>query len=222
MKSSGAFSELEVAGHEPAILYVPASERPLPLIVASHGAGGVAEFECEYWRQLSEDRAIIVCPRGVRTRNDQPSGYFYRTHLTLETEVLAVVAAARRTLGERVAPDGGLYAGFSQGAIMGAGMIAPHGAYFPHLVLIEGGYEYWSPQKAQQFKASGGRRVVFVCGTPWCRDHAQQPAQWLVQAGVEARVEFALAGHTPSGPVMRVTRAALPWLLAGDARWRSE
>lgn len=209
----GQTRPLLVRGHLPAVLFLPPGEEPSPLLVASHGAGGIPEAECDYWRRLTRDRTIVVCPRGVPLRADSPSGFFYKTHLDLEREVTAVVEAVRQELGPRVAPEGGTYAGFSQGAIMGAAMIPAHAEQFPYLVLIEGGYEYWSLRKARTFATQGGKRVVFSCGTRWCADKSKQPATWLREAGVEVRIESAPeTGHTPGGAVMEQTRSALPWL----------
>lgn len=103
---------------------------------------------------------------------------------------------------------------------MGAPMIIDHGNRFPYLALLEGGYEYWSPANARRFARTGGKRVLFVCGTQWCADKTQTPAEWLQQANIEVRIEYARgAGHTPTGEVMTRTRDALPWLTQGDALW---
>lgn len=216
---TSGFDELPVPGFLPAVVFAPASTPSAPLIVASHGAGGMPEWECEYWRRLSRGRAFLLCLRGERTSNASPSGYFYRTHLALGREFRAALAAFRERFAS--APrSAAIYAGFSQGAIMGAPMIVEHAAEFPYLTLIEGGYEYWSAATARSFARHGGKRVLFVCGTQWCADKSEIPARWLRQANVEVRIEHAPgAGHTPGGEVMTRTSEALPWLTAGDAAW---
>jgi predicted esterase len=216
----GAFEALEIPKFLPAVVFAPSLPGSHPLIVAAHGAGGMPEHECAYWRRLSQGRAYLLCPRGERTNNLRPSGYYYRTHLALEQELNAALEAFRRRF-PGVSRGSTLYAGFSQGAIMGAALIADHGDEFPYLALLEGGYEYWSPAKAQRFARAGGKRVLFVCGTQWCADKTELPAQWLRRANVGVRIEYAPgAGHTPSGEVMNHTRIALPWLTAGDEVWQ--
>lgn len=214
------FQALDVPEFLPAVVYAPSPRGAYPLIVAAHGAGGTPEWECDYWRRLSHGRAFLLCLRGLRTHNDRPSGYYYPTHLVLEKELRAALEAFRERFPE--APSqAGLYAGFSQGAIMGAAMIADHGDEFPYLALLEGGFDYWSLAKAQRFARAGGKRVLFICGTQWCADKAETPAAWLRQSNVGVRVEHAPgAGHTPSGGVMERTKAALPWLTEGDPVWQ--
>jgi predicted esterase len=218
-EDDGPFEALMISNFLPAVVFAPDSPGPHPLVVAAHGAGGVPEWECDYWRRLTQGRAFLLCLRGERTNNLRPSGYYYRTHLALEEELVAAMAAFERRFPQ--APSGAaLYAGFSQGAIMGAPMIVAHGREFPYLALLEGGYEYWSLAKARHFAAAGGKRVLFVCGTQWCADKSKMPAEWLQQANVAVRIEYAAgAGHTPSGEVMARTRDALPWLTAGDPVW---
>lgn len=217
---NGAYRELEVPGFLPAVLYLPAAREPRPLVVASHGAGGVPEAECDYWRRMTGGQAVLLCLRGTPLRNDGPSGYYYKTHLALGAELRAALGALKATFAARVASGSGVYAGFSQGAIMGAPIIPEHGDEFPTLALIEGGYEYWSPALARRFAERGGRRVLFSCGTAWCAKKARIPAEWLEARGVEVRIEYAEgAGHTAGGAVMKRTEDALPWLLAGDRNW---
>lgn len=217
--TGGAFEALEIPNYLPAVVFRPSLPGAHPLVVAAHGAGGAPEGECDYWRRLTHERAFLVCLRGERTNNSRPSGYYYRTHLALEEEFVAALAAFARRFPE--APRGAaLYAGFSQGAIMGAPMIVDHGDQFPYLALLEGGYEYWSPDHARRFAKTGGKRVLFVCGTQWCADKTKAPAEWLREANIEVRIEHAPgAGHTPTGEVMTRTRAALPWLTEGDPAW---
>lgn len=216
---TAAFHALEVPGFLPAVVFAPSSPGPHPLIVAAHGAGGVPEWECDYWRRLSRERAFLLCLRGERTSNAAPSGYYYRTHLTLRSEFRAAVTAFRERFTD-TPNSAALYAGFSQGAIMGAPMIVEYGSEFPYLALIEGGYEYWSQATAQKFARTGGKRVLFVCGTQGCANKAEIPAAFLREANVEVRIEHAPgAGHTPAGEVMTRTNNALPWLTAGAEVW---
>jgi predicted esterase len=207
-----------VPGFLPALVYVPSASQPRPLVVAAHGAGGMPEGECEYWRRLTQGTSFVLCLRGARTNNLYPSGYYFPTHFALEREFRAAVRALRAKYGSRIQKQGATYAGFSQGAIMGAPMIVDHAADFPQLVLIEGGYEYWSVPSARAFARKGGKRVLFACGTRWCATKAEIPAAWLRRYNVDVRIEYAPgAGHTPGGAVMVLTAKALPWVLGREA-----
>lgn len=205
---------LTLEGFLPATIYVPAGDGPWPLVVASHGAGGAPEWECEYWRRLTEGRWFVACPRGTPLDRRASGSYYYKDHLALGREFRALNEALARSFGEQLAPGAALYAGFSQGAIMGAPMIVAHAARFRRLALIEGGYEYWSQGTARAFARNGGERVLFACGTRWCAQKAELPAGWLRQAKVDVRIEYAEgAGHTLGGEVMSKVQASLPWLL---------
>lgn len=221
--SAGGLSELHVPGFLPALVYEPAANEPRPLLVATHGAGGAPEGDCAYWMRLTRGQVFVLCLRGTPFERTAPSSFYYKNHLELGRELVAALQAAHTAFGARLSPNAGLYAGFSQGATMGVGMIPPHGAELPHLVLIEGGYDYWSVARAKQYRASGGRRVLFACGTKWCADKSEKAALWLRQAGLDVRVEYAKGvGHTPLGGVMDRVAAALPWLVSASTAWQLE
>jgi predicted esterase len=212
---SSGMRALDVPGFLPAVLFVPPGNQQSPLIVATHGAGGTPEWECEYWRRLTEGRRFVLCLRGASMGST--GGYYYPNEHVLEAE-LSAAERALRSVEPRVSTQGGLYAGFSQGASMGSAFIAKHGASFPTLALIEG-FQRWNIPRARAFAKSGGLRVLFACGTKECNAVATESARWLTRGGVAARVEFAPgAGHTPAGAVLPRVEAALPWLLATPAR----
>lgn len=200
---------LEVEGFLPAVFFVPAGEGARRLVVAAHGAGGAPEWECEYWRRLTRERAFVLCLRGKAMGG---GSYYYPNHHALEAELVAAERAARAA-EPRILPDGAVFAGFSQGASMGSVMLSRHGADFPYLALIEG-FELWNIPRARAFAQGGGRRVLLACGTEQCGRVAEESVRWLIKGGVEARLERAPgAGHTPAGAVMERVEGALPWLL---------
>lgn len=216
-------SKLSVPGFLPAVVYQPAASEPRPLVVATHGAGGAPEWDCEYWIRLTKGQVFVLCLRGTPFEREAPSSFYYKNHLELGRELEAALKAVHAVYGSRLSPGAGLYSGFSQGATMGVGMIPPHGAALPHLVLIEGGYDYWSVAHAKKYRAQGGRRVLFACGTKWCSDKSEKAATWLRQAGLEARVEYAPGvGHTPMGEVMARVATALPWVVSANPAWQLE
>ncbi|MDX2052827.1 MAG: hypothetical protein SFV15_10575 [Polyangiaceae bacterium] len=214
-----AFSELPVPGFLNAVFYTPPGSGVHPLVVASHGAGGAPRDECEYWLKLTRQQAFLLCLRGVPFGKAHPTAFFYRNHLELGRELKAALEAAKARQGRRFAQKSGIYAGFSQGAIMAVGMIPPFGSDLPYLVLIEGGYQYWSVAHARQFAKAGGKRVLIACGTEVCAKRGAEAVVWLRQGGLEARMAYAEgAGHTPFGQVEEEVARALPWVVNG-AGW---
>lgn len=206
---------LEVPGFLPASLVVPSGTDARPLVVAAHGAGGAPEWDCEYWARLTEERAFVLCPRGAAMGG---GSFYFKHHHALAAEVLAAVAAARQQF-PRILPTSGVYAGFSQGASMGALMIAHHAEQFPYVVLIEG-FTQWNVALGRSFSSRGGQAVLFVCGTGDCASKANASALALQRVPVRARSEHANgAGHTASGAVMELVVHHLPWLLASDPAW---
>jgi predicted esterase len=149
------------------------------------------------------------------------SGYYFPNHYELEREVMAGLEALWSSFPD-AARTSIVYAGYSQGATMGALMIVEHADVFHRLVLIEGGTGEWNLARAQQFRRRGGQRILFACGREHCRDTAHRSAHWLERAGLVVRVLYARgAGHTPAGVVGEKVAEAFGWLTEGDPRWQS-
>lgn len=204
--------ELEVEGFLPAVLYTPAGSEPARLIVATHGAGGAPEWECEYWRQLTNGRAFVLSLRG---KSMGGGSYYYPNHHELDAELVAAARAARAA-EPRIMPGQGVYSGYSQGASMGSAIVERHAAALPYVVLIEG-FERWNIPRARAFQRAGGRRVLFACGTKNCDSAARESARWIAHVGLDVRVEHAVgAGHTPAGEVMDRVAGSLDWLLGDE------
>lgn len=215
--SPSRVQNLAVPGFEPAVLFVPAGSEQRPLVLATHGAGGGPEWECDYWSKLTRGRAFVLCLRGKPIRAGV-SSYYYPDHHALERELIAAEQAAR-SAEPRIAPGSGVYAGFSQGASMGALILPDHVAAFPYVVLIEG-FTTFDVRLARRVQDAGGKRILFACGTQQCASVAARSLRSLQVAGVEAHAAVATgAGHTPAGAVMEQVAAALPWLLQGEALW---
>lgn len=223
----GAFIELEVPGHNPAIVSLPrAASSRRPLLVASHGAGDRAEPHCQLWRRITDAHAFVLCPQGRRTDERVPhvhAGYYYPDHFALDRELRAAVSALRERYPELLDADRAVYTGFSQGAIHGAGIIVLHPEMFPRAALVEGGngfFNEWSPYAARKYQAGGGERVLFACGSPACVRTADNCAAYLRQVGVEQRVVHAPgAGHSYGRLMEAQLQASFAWLIAGDSRW---
>lgn len=217
------FVALPVPGFLDAVVSLPGGPlAPEPVLLATHGAGGAPEHHCEAWRRRLGPRGVVVCPRGAMiNRIEGPdAGFYYPDHHALEREVLATVQALRSEFAEYI--DGGpmLYAGYSQGATMGALVLPDHAELFPRAVLVEGGFSEWNLVTAKRFAERGGLRVLFVCGVRRCKAGADRSAAALRRArlAVEARLA-AGAGHTYLGPVAGEIAQGFSWLVADDTRW---
>lgn len=194
---------------------------PAPLMVVTHGAGNTPESMCDVFRLVVGDRLVLLCPAGPRIRAGE-EGRYYPDHFALEKIVFASVAAVTEAFPGQVDGNGAIYSGYSQGATMGALMIPAHGKDFPLLALVEGGVEGWTPARARQYAGGGGQRVLFACGTPHCRKHAEKVGETLRKAGLEAQVVYAEGeGHTYGGRVAYATARAFDWLVGNDPRYAS-
>ncbi|HEY0465586.1 MAG TPA: hypothetical protein VGC79_15335 [Polyangiaceae bacterium] len=208
---------LEVPGFQPALLFAPGGADARPLVVAAHGAGGSADWECEYWRRLTRERVFVLCLAGTPLGGGY-GGSYYRDHRALNQEFVAAERAAR-SAEPRILAGSGLYAGFSQGASMGAPILAEHAAALPYAVLIEG-FSSWNVPGGRKWIRAGGRRLLIACGSKECAAVGKTSERWLRASGAQVRLEYATgAGHTPAGAVMDLVAAALPWLLEGDPQW---
>lgn len=215
-------TELRMPGFLPALVSWPRAARwPQPLLMAAHGAGDSAESQCEFWRSLLGERGVVVCPRGRAIRHGRDDhGYYYPNHLELEREALSALSDLAQRYAELVHTQRIVYAGYSQGAQMGALMLLGRGDLAPRLLLIEGGSGDFTLARARRFAASGGERVAFVCGTPGCARNAERSAAQLEAVGVTATVRHhPRGGHTYIGPISDEVAAAFAELTADDARW---
>lgn len=216
-------ARLPVPGFSDAVVSIPGdTSEPRPLFIMAHGAGGGPEFHCEMWRRILDNKSFVLCPRGdAIDHRDENQGYYYKNHIALEKEFVAAVAAMQDQFGDRLDLERAIYAGYSQGATMGSLMIPAHGERFSRLLLIEGGFSEWNLKSGRTFKAAGGERVLFACGTRHCYEKAKRSAAHLESAGVATRVEHAAgAGHTFLGEVRERVLAALGWLFDDDERFR--
>jgi predicted esterase len=167
----------------------------------------------------------LLCTRGKRISNlpGGHGGWYYPDHHFLGREIRAALAALEREFGTEVELSGAVYAGYSQGATMGAHALAGAPEPFARLILVEGGASAWNVAHAGKFARAGGKRVLFACGVGQCANAAERASGWLRKAGIQTEhVHAAGAGHTYLGAVGRLLEARLPWLLDGDSRWSLE
>lgn len=222
-----SFAALPVPGHGDAVVSVPPDTRtPRPVLVAAHGAGDKPSWQCHVWQSIIGNRGFVLCPRGTRMSWGIPGedlGYFFRNHHALEAELLAVLEAFEQRFGHRVAPGPVVYAGYSQGGIMGALATVQHPSVFQRLILIEGGEAEWDVPTATRFRKGGGKRVLFVCGRHACNERARRSSWWLKRGGVDVRRELVQGGgHTYGGRMAERLAETFDWVVQGDERWHAD
>ncbi len=213
-----SISSLPIEPFEPAVLRLATGRFRSPLFVITHGAGGNAEWHCDHYAALLGPDGTLVCLRGKRMyANDESRGYYYPSHLELGKELRRAREAVIERYPERIERSA-VYIRYSQGATMGVLAVADHGDWFPRLLLVEGGFDGWSGALAERYAETGGRRVLFVCGTEHCRRQANASVTLLRQHRIEAQLRVAPgAGHRPDGPVTEQVRQGLHWLLEGPS-----
>lgn len=217
--SESAWTMLPLPSFEPALLWYRAGAQ---LFVITHGAGGEAKWHCEHFNRLLNGKASLLCPQGKRRyARDPTQGYYYPDHFALRREVMEAIARFEATLASANAARPYVYAGYSQGATMGALAFAQHGQLFSQLLLVEGGYADWSQALVTQFQQSGGKAVLFVCGTKPCATKAEGAVHRFTTSGLKAKLTWSKgAGHVPNGAVGQALSNSLGFLLADDPRWQ--
>jgi predicted esterase len=139
----------------------------------------------------------------------------------VEREIDAAVAAARKIFPKHLASGPALYVGFSRGAFLGASIVAKTPSKYPRAILIEGGQSAWTDASAAGYAKGGGTRVLFACGQPSCVTESEPVAQLLGRRSVTTRIVHGEGeGHGYKGPVKEQIRAALGWIVEGDATWK--
>jgi predicted esterase len=213
---------IPVEGFGGAVVSVPrGAVGPRPVVIATHGLWDPAEGLCDDQRWIFGDHAWVVCPKG-KARAD--GSFHYDGAEALAREIDADVRALKALFPGYVDDRDMLYTGFSQGAILGASIVAHDPARFPRAVLIEGGEGSFTGELPQRY-GKGGRRVLFACGLRARVPAAMRAARRLAKAGVDADVFLAKLPdkeefiHWYNGPVAEGTRSRLSWLFDGDARW---
>lgn len=184
----------------PPLLFLPAGNAPVPLVIAAHGAGGSPEWDCEWLTHLTRGQAALLCLRGLALARGQ-AAFYYPEHHSLGRWLDAALSRTQTDYATRL--DGTfIYVGYSQGATMGALAVQTHPTPVPHLILVEGGLDGWNQSRAAQFQRRGGRSVTFACGTRSCDAKARRLQSLLERVGLTVQVHHALgAGHTPLGEV---------------------
>lgn len=220
---SDGSAALEVPRFLPAVVSFPrGTSWPQPTLVAAHGAGETPEMHCALWRSIVGERGVIVCPRGQPMKQGRDEGFFYPTHFALEREVLATLKALRERYPKHADTAPATYAGFSQGANMGALMLVEHGGELPRIFLLEGGSGDMTPVRSRRFKKTGGKAVAIVCGRPKCASQARRNAEHMRKLGLQGDAHYVEgAGHSNFDMMFPTLRQAWQRLIKDDPRWQS-
>jgi predicted esterase len=163
-------------------------------------------------------RPFIVCPHG----EPRPGGGFvWRGSASVRTAIDRALEAAAKQYGPYLDREHRLYVGFSQGAILGAGVVKDDAKDYPYAIFQEGfGDEMATRAFADQMKKRGVTRVLLGCSQGGCSARREPLRTSLPRAGVDARINDAGAlGHVMDPRVYASLRKDVPWLLAGDPAW---
>ena len=211
--------ELAVEGFRDARVSVPlGATQARPVVVALHGAGDRPEWACGGWRGVTDGYAFVVCPAGAP--GGLPNGFVWGNDAMVEREVNAAVGALRRRFGDHVAAGCALLAGFSQGAIRMAPILARSSGFCPQAALCEGAYDALDRSFARGFVGSGGRRMLLGCSQPYCAKVFREREAPLSAAGIDVRiVDSGGRTHNLNGEMVSALREAWPWLVRDDERW---
>jgi len=186
---------------------------PSRLVIGVHGAGDRPDWACGGWRLGSQVSAFIACPRGSKLG---ASTFAWSSPAAIEAGVERALDVARARFGSYIDAGPLVFAAFSQGATLAEPLLRRHAARFPIAILAEGGYQtLQSAAFAKSYRASGGRRVVIVCGTSSCFRSARPAKRVLEGAGLEVLVVGdPKAGHNLNQELQRALQASWAQIVA--------
>jgi hypothetical protein len=190
---------------------------PRPLVVAVHGAGDRPDWACSEWRAIFGPRPFIVCPRGAPFAS---GAFVWWSADALRVAIGRAFEATRVRFGAYVAEGPRVYAGFSQGAVLGASIVEGAPDTYPYAIFLEGLGEIGTRRFTRAFHDRGGKRILVACSQAGCEGSRRAPVEALTRASIDARLVYiGPIGHTVNGAVIGVMRAEIPWLLEGDTAW---
>jgi phospholipase/carboxylesterase len=204
----GELVPLGVGSPRDGVLYVPNSysaDRPMPLFVALHGAGGTGRYWEGYVARAEELGFILLAPDSRRGTWDQVSKEF-------GPDVRFLDEALRKVFDQcRVDPSRIALGGFSDGASYALSMGVVNGDLFTHLVAYSPGY--YEPGKPRT-----GRPRIFVShgrGDPilpysYTSDHVVPD---LMKSGYDVEFEWFFGGHIVPN---ETSRHVLDWFMGGS------
>ncbi len=216
-----AFDTFPVPEWGDVVVYPPnGATSPRPIVLGVHGNAETPEAYCESMHGVVGSRAFLVCPRGTRPAEKNYPNFWFKSPQTLAIEVDADLAVLDKHYPGYVDKTAVLYIGFSRGAFASVGILATEPARYPRAILIEGGQDAWTPDRIAIFGATGGKRILFVCGQEECLSQSSSVAVRLDKVGVLTRTVYTEgAGHVYTGAVMDNIRRGFEWVIEDDPRW---
>jgi predicted esterase len=199
-------------GAPPMLAFPPAPRAAhVPVtFVYLHGAHGLAEKGCPYFRRGASELGWLVCPEAIE--RDGNGLWSWGADLRAQARVLDEAVATARANGARAALP--VVVGFSQGSFVLLDLVKTHLARARGLVLLGADVH---PDVAL-LRAAGVERVALGSGAldaPY-RTLAAEVAR-LEREGMPARfVDLGAVGHTYATEDVEALDAALLWA-AGDA-----
>jgi phospholipase/carboxylesterase len=199
-------SALDLSPGRDGLLYVPASydpQRPHPLLVALHGAGGQAADWTGFYTAAEDRGLILLIPESRGTTWDRVRGSF-------GPDVAFIDRALTQTFEQvHVDPSRLALAGFSDGASYALSLGLGNGDVFSNLVAFSPGFVDTGPEPV-------GKPRVFVShgihdGVLPVRLSRDGIVPTLREAGYEVRYEEFEGRHEVPA---EIGGAALDWLLA--------
>lgn len=214
--------QLEVEGFGPVTIQVPVGATgKRPVVVALHAHDIRPEQACSDWRRASGGWPFVVCPFGVPARAGRHDPVTVGTAEYTTREIAAGLDVLRRTFPQHADATPVVFAGYSLGAKVGAGVVARPEARVSAAVFGEGGYEALTPGVVAGQARQGLRRVLLLCSTRACELSFEPVASRFREAGIEVRIASAGGTRHPfEGQVVEVARRNWRWLIEDDPRFR--
>ena len=192
---------------------------PRPVAIILHGAGDRPDWECPAWRAILGPRPFIVCPCG-KPHPAWKDTFVWSSATHARTAIAVAMKATDARFAGYIGAGPRVLGSFSQGALMGASIVAQDGGTYPFAFFLEGLGDLGASSFAVPFKKAGGQRVVLGCSQAGCAPPREALRKSLSAKGVEARVNDAGAvGHTIDGVVIASIRRDVSWLLEGSPEW---
>ena len=131
--------KLTVRGSEPMLLYVPESyrhDRPMPLVLMLHGAGGVPRESIDLVRRHADTFGFIILAPG-----SQAATWDIIAKRAYGTDVAAIDTALAQVFEDYAVDRGRIaVAGFSDGASYALSLGLTNGSLFSHVIAFSPGF----------------------------------------------------------------------------------
>lgn len=190
--------------------------RTLHLVIPLHGS---AEEQCRSWQRALGSEFFVLCPLLPSNPGSVPgSEANYPDIASLEARIRESLHAAKARFGRHLDTGPISLSGEGLAADRAVLLARTEPSFFPRVLLLDGGFDAWSPVQIQVFSERGGQRVHFICkGIGPCSLRAEHRALLSRRFGLEAKVSQLEPGRTLGEP--RLLAEYFTWLIEGDLRF---